>query len=353
MNLKKENISLKYFNSNEKIYLDDERLTNLKRNSKKVASFLSEIKGIKKNKIIRMKNCSNVLIYKNFKEINYRKLFKAFTCKVLLCPLCMTRKSILLKNNLYKVLKLGAKKHELEYIHLVLTQKNCKVEELGKSVDQLLKAFIKLSKRDLFRRTGKGAKDIFKGWYRNLEITFNEEEKTFHPHFHCLLAVKKDYFKNNPNYLTQEKAIKIWRECLNVDYDPTVFLNKIYYLDENNEKVIALQNGQDLKKAVEEVSKYVTKTFELMAIKDEKLKKKVIKNLFSGLAHRRLIAYGGVLKSIKAELKLADEEKADLIKLGEEEIDTSDMEYFIELFKWCDDNKGQYEKFMEILDKNS
>lgn len=56
MNLKKENISLKYFNSNEKIYLDDERLTNLKRNSKKVASFLSEIKGIKKNKIIRMKN---------------------------------------------------------------------------------------------------------------------------------------------------------------------------------------------------------------------------------------------------------------------------------------------------------
>lgn len=167
------------------------------------------------------------------------------------------------------------------------------------------------------------------------------------------MAVKKDYFKNNPNYLTQEKAIKIWRECLNVDYDPTVFLNKIYYLDENNEKVIALQNGQDLKKAVEEVSKYVTKTFELMTIKDEKLKKKVIKNLFSGLAHRRLIAYGGILKSIKAELKLADEEKTDLIKLGEEEIDTSDMEYFIELFKWCDDNKGQYEKFMEILDKNS
>jgi len=61
-----------------------------------------------KKKGARMIDCAKVLLFKKFEQIEYRKLFKAFMCKILLCPFCMTRKSILIGNNLYKVLQFYA-----------------------------------------------------------------------------------------------------------------------------------------------------------------------------------------------------------------------------------------------------
>lgn len=60
-----------------------------------------------------MIDCAKVLLFKKFEQIEYRKLFKAFMCKILLCPFCMTRKSILIGNNLYKVLQFGADEKNL------------------------------------------------------------------------------------------------------------------------------------------------------------------------------------------------------------------------------------------------
>lgn len=69
---------------------------------------------------------------------------------------------------------------------------------------------------------------------------------------------KKLFFKEtNPDkYLTQEVALQMWKECLGVDYLPTTDLRKVYYLDENGNKIINFTDGEGLKKAVEEASKY-------------------------------------------------------------------------------------------------
>ena len=332
----------------EKILLE-EKLTNLKKSSVKMSKLLFDID---KKKALRMIDCAKILLFKKFEQINYRKLFKAFMCKILLCPFCMTRKSILIGNNLYKVLQTGADEKGLEYIHLTLALKNCKINELQETIELMLKAFEKLRARDIFKQKGKGAKGTIKGWFRNLEITFNREEKTFHPHFHIILAVEKSYFfkETNPDgYLTQERALQMWKECLGVDYLPTTDLRKVYYLDENGNKIIKFDNNSEgLKKAVEEASKYITKAMDLLSIEDEKLQKKVIKNMLQALSYRQLFAYGGVLKEIRAELKLQDEEKSNLINLGDDEIDTTGMEYLVEVYKWCQENGGQYQKFVEM-----
>ena len=331
-------------------FLQEKKLVNLKRASVKVAELLF---SIDEKKGLRMMDCAKVLLFKNFEQIGYRKLFKAFVCKILLCPFCMTRKSILLGNNLFKVMKYGAEEHEFEYIHLVLAQENCKIIELEKNINVMLKAFQKFVNRDIFQAKRNGT---IKGWFRNLEITFNRDEKTFHPHFHIILAVEKSYFSkelNSKGYLTQEKALKMWRECLGVDYMPTAHLNKIYYLDENGNKVKEFDSDDDtaLKKSVKEASKYITKALEILALKDEKLQKKVLKNMLKALSNRRLFAYGGELKKIKAKLKLEDEEKSNLINIGDEEIDTTDMEYLLEVYKWCQENNGQYVKYREMSEK--
>ena len=334
---------------NQEKVLIEEKLTNLKKSSVKMSKLLFDID---KKKALRMVECAKILLFKNFEQIGYRKLFKAFMCKILLCPFCMTRKSILIGNNLHKVLQFGAEEKKFEYIHLTLALKNCKINELQDTIDLMLKSFHKFVNRDIFKQKGKGAKGTVKGWFRNLEITFNHEEKTFHPHFHVVLAVEKSYFfkETNPDgYLTQERALQMWRECLGVDYLPTTDLRKVYYLDENGNKIIKFDNNSEgLKKAVEEASKYITKAMDLLSIEDEKLQKKVIKSMLQALSYRRLFAYGGVLKNIRAELKLQDEEKSNLINLGDDEIDTTGMEYLVEVYKWCQENGGQYQKFVEL-----
>ena len=334
---------------NQEKILMEEKLTNLKKSSVKMSKLLFDID---KKKALRMFECAKILLFKNFEQIGYRKLFKAFMCKILLCPFCMTRKSILIGNNLHKVLQFGADEKKLEYIHLTLALKNCKINELQDTIELMLKSFKKFVNRDIFLQKGKGAKGTVKGWFRNLEITFNQEDKTFHPHFHIILAVEKSYFfkETNPDgYLTQERALQMWKECLGVDYLPTVDLRKVYYLDDKGNKIIKFDNdGEGLKKAVEESSKYITKVMELLTIEDEKLQKKVIRSMLQALSYRRLFAYGGVLKNIRAELKLQDEEKSNLINLGDDEIDTTGMEAIIELYKWCDEHGGQYQKFVDM-----
>lgn len=93
------------------------------------------------------------------------------------------------------------------------------------------------------------------------------------------MAVEKSYFfkETNPDgYLTQERALQMWKECLGVDYLPTTDLRKVYYLDENGNKIIKFDDdGEGLKKAVEEASKYITKALDLLSIEDEKLQKKL------------------------------------------------------------------------------
>lgn len=345
------NLQLNSTKNNKKMQeeiLLEEKLNFLKKSSTKMANIFLDFD---KKKGARMIDCAKVLLFKKFEQIEYRKLFKAFMCKILLCPFCMTRKSILIGNNLYKVLQFGADEKKLEYIHLTLALKNCKINELKGTIELMLKAFEKLRARDIFKQKGKGAKGTIKGWFRNLEITFNEKDKTFHPHFHVILAVEKSYFfkETNPDgYLTQEVALQMWKECLAVDYLPTVDLRKVYYLDENGNKIINFDDGEGLKKAVEEASKYITKAMDLLSIEDEKLQKKVIKSMLQALSYRRLFAYGGVLKNIRAELKLQDEEKSNLINLGDDEIDTTGMEYLVEVYKWCQENGGQYKKFVEM-----
>lgn len=332
---------------NQEKKLLEEKITILKRSSNQLSKIIFEFD---KKKGKRMLDCASILFFKTFKEINYRKLFKAFMCKIMLCPFCMTRKSILLGNNLRKVLQYGADENKFEYIHLVLAQKNCQIFELKKEIEHVLYAFEKLRKRDIFNEKRIGT---IKGWFRNLEITFNSENKTFHPHFHIILAVEKSYFfkETNPNgYLTQDMAIQMWKECLEVDYLPTADLSKVYYRDEKGDKIINFDNdnGIALKNAVEEASKYITKALDILKIEDKVLQKKVIKVMLESLRGKRLFAYGGVLKKIKAKLKLQDEEKANLINIGDEDIDTTNMEYVIEIFKWVEDNGGNYENYLEM-----
>ena len=68
-----------------------------------------------------------------------------------------------------------------------------------------------------------------RGWFRAIEITYNEDADTYHPHIHAILVVENAYFyKNSPLYLTQPTWEKMWRESLRVNYNPRVDVRSTY-----------------------------------------------------------------------------------------------------------------------------
>lgn len=115
---------------------------------------------------------------------------------------------------------------------MTLTVKNCYGEDLKDTLDLMTSAFNKMNQRKAFKKA-------IKGYFRSLEITYNKEEDTYHPHFHLILAVNKNYFTDDKTYLSQSKWTRLWKESLKVDYTPVVDVRRVKSKDKNFSKVIA------------------------------------------------------------------------------------------------------------------
>ena len=259
----------------------------------------------------RVKNCGDFLEFKTPKFQNGglgdTKLSKANFCRDRLCPLCSWRKSKKMFAELSQVIsKLGS---EYEYLFLTLTVPNCWGEDLQKTVDLLFKSFDKLRRKKEF-------KNAIIGYFRALEVTICDGSfspdlvGSYHPHFHCLLAVKSSYFKKN--FITQQKWLEMWRSCTGINEITQVDIRKVKLNDDITDK----KNEITYFGGIKELTKYATKDAGengYLVGSDAEIDKKV-GDLSFALSGRRLVQYGGVMKKAFAELgfKSVDDETTNL-----------------------------------------
>ena len=177
----------------------------------------------------------NIIGFRLFYFLEFRltvssdlKLTNANFCKVRLCPMCSWRRSLKIFGQVSRVMDYVEENYNYRYIFLTLTVKNCYGEDLRDTLDLMTKSFNKLSERKAF-------KQAVKGYFRSLEITYNKKDNTYHPHFHMILAVNKNYFTDDRVYLSQEKWTNLWQSVLQVDYIPIVHVKKI---KEDDNKVL-------------------------------------------------------------------------------------------------------------------
>lgn len=246
----------------------------------------------------RLRLCGKVLTFL-VDDIGNKKLQSAESCRVRLCPLCSWRRS--LKNfwNTMRILQYFAKQErEYSYIFMTLTVRNCSGDDLTGTLDMMFSAIQRFSQREEVRKA-------FKGMVRNLEVTHNinrssKDFGTFHPHFHCIVAVNPSYFTSR-DYLSQKRITELWREALRADYDPICDVRRV--------------KGGDAR-AVAECSKYAAKAADYIILDDWDLTVETVKLLDKALARRRLINYTGVFKLAKADLQLEDPEDGNLDDVG-------------------------------------
>lgn len=250
------------------------------------------------NRAVRVSQCSNYLEFYECDLDNYKKLISANFCHDRLCSFCNARKSKTLFAQLMRILEVAETREDLEYVFLTLTVRNSKDIGLDKSLDTMyagLKRFMNYKRID----------NMAVGYYKTLEITRNNDinskyYSTYHSHFHLLIGVKPEYFKDE-TYIEQKEFVKLWKKALRVNYNPVVYVQKV------QPKV----EGQDIGSAIAEVVKYSVKSSDYLCDTQAETDK-TIKTLAYALKNRRLIGYGKLFKEIKAELALQDIEEDNL-----------------------------------------
>ena len=257
--------------------------------------------------------CGDFLLFAR-KHDNKLKLARANFCKSRICNMCNWRRSLKLFGQVSQVIEaIRAKNIKVRYLFLTLTVKNCKSDKLTETINQLNAGFSRLvNKNNNKTKPTKIACNLL-GYMKAMEITYNVKDDTYHPHIHCILAVRPTYF-NTGNYMKHEDIQALWQKCMNIDYVPQV-------------NVKAIKAGNSTPKAIAELAKYPTKIATVLSIPADR-QEEVLYTLATAIKGRRLITFGGLFKDVKSELGLADVEKDNnLVNVGDSDEEGQVIEY--------------------------
>lgn len=193
------------------------------------------------------------------------RLHKGSFCGNRFCPMCAWRKARKDALKISVIMKWLETEYDKAFIFVTLTAPNVKAEDLPAEIDLYNKAFQRLVKR-------KEIAPIFDGYIRKLEVTYNADQQTYHPHFHVLFVVNKSYFTSR-DYVKQAKWLELWREVTGDE--------RITQVD-----VRRLKNSAD--KGAAEVAAYTAKDSEYM------LSQEVFDVFYNALRGRQILTYNGL-----------------------------------------------------------
>ena len=261
--------------------------------SLKLADIFKELQ-YKKTFVERVISCGDTLQFIQNQDGNL-KLYQAYFCKNKLCPMCNWRRSMKYSYQTSRIVDEAIKQSPKgRFLFLTLTVKNVEGQVLNSTISQLTKSFDRLFKRAKVQRN-------LLGYLRSVEVTHNENDKTYHPHIHVLMMVRPSYFQSKKDYITQKEWSDMWSQSLKVDYVPMIDIRTVK------------ETGKGLRGAVLETAKYPTKP-----IKFDVENKQVVDDLYNGLYRKRQLGYGGLFKTIKKQLALDDAENGDLVHTSDD-----------------------------------
>lgn len=222
-------------------------------------------------------------------------------CRQRLCPMCQFRKSEKMFAQMLQVVK--ALENDYRFIHVVFTIPNSRDgSELITGIKVLYKAYNTLMNR-------KKAKMAFKGALRCLEISYNYDNDTFHPHLHCLIAVRPSYFNDTRVYFSRDELMRLWTHSVekvkhSFDYSEYITTNDVY-------QVYVRACKQNDYEGVAEVCKYCLKPLQLDDSRLEEQHKRILLTLWHTLKNQRFVAKFGIVKDTFNRL-FGDDEDDDL-----------------------------------------
>lgn len=241
-------------------------------------------------KASRVRFCGQQLTFAVNRDTGEKRLHDANFCRERLCPMCGWRRSLKIFYQVSQVMDKIQQDYDYIPVFLTLTLRNVSSGDLSLTLDKIFSGWhLFVNYRSL--------RCVLRGWYRALEVTYNKQDDTFHPHIHAILLFPSDYFKSGC-YLKTVDVVQLWRKALKLDYDPICDIRKV--------------RGRK-RKAVAECAKYTLKDTDYLFSDNHELTDHVVSVLSSALRNRRLYAYGGCMKEVSACLRQDELGDGDLI----------------------------------------
>ena len=285
------------------------------------------------NKSQLLDNCGSFLEFaRNVHDIDDYKLVNANFCRLRICPMCSWRRELKLFSEMTTVMSYLTDPDKLKtldipkkykcgqnykFLFVTFTLKNCTADNLDKTIDTFQKAYA----RKLMRWNR--IKNSVYGHYRALEVTYNKENKTFHPHYHCIWAVPSNYFHKKGKYISQEELTSLWASASDIDYVPIIDIRKIKGQDDS-------MDPDQIASAVAEVCKYPVKDSDFADLDNFSDSAFVLQTFDNMLSGRRLISFSGIFKEVR---KVVCTENISLTDSLPDKLDQS-VEYVIDSYIW-------------------
>lgn len=259
---------------------------------------------ISDSRLFDLEHCADTLLFMQNAE-GKKKLKSANFCRLRLCPMCQWRRSLKMFGQVKKITdKILESDKSIRFIFGTFTIRNCDAKDLEACIDNLNKKFRYLVASSLTFAPAKKLKQNLLGYLKAVEVTYNTKDKTYHPHLHVIFAVRNTFFSSSKYYMSKKEWINLWQQALGVDYKPQTDIR-------------AIKSGTA--KAVAEVAKYPVKTAPILKLDDDEAVE-VLKTLTMSLNKKRFVAYGGIFKTVKQELKFQDvETDKDLVNVDIEQ----------------------------------
>lgn len=269
---------------NEKNQDEFEFLGKFNDKKRKIDIFYQYVKKYKSEVMnMRISDCAGLIGFLKAKEGEKRRLGGGNFCNSRFCPVCDWRKARKDGYVLQFLLNYVQKVKKKELIFLTLTAPNVVKEKLKEEIEDFNKAFKRLSEIKIF-------KAICKGYIRKLEVTFNEKENTYHPHFHVVIAVNKSYFTDAKLYITQKKWLGMWQKAKRNE--------SITQVDIRKAKMIDMQS-------IMELATYSAKSADVLYSED------VFNIFYDNLKGKKLIVFNGIFKEILKAYKSGELEEVE------------------------------------------
>lgn len=184
----------------------------------------------------RLLNCTKTLEIDYYKKQNIKSIEKINLCRDKFCVNCQSVLAQARERKFAPVFRRFAEKKSIW--HCIFTVKNCSGTLLRPTIKRMFSSFANFIRYFDRRSKIKGLDFGYFGFnaaIRSLEVTYNAEEKTYHPHLHCLMSFDKDLnlnkvYRNKFSYSYAHNEIK------NFSSEENLF-QRIWYLLNNGQKV--------------------------------------------------------------------------------------------------------------------
>lgn len=301
-------------NNNRKNQDSQEHLKKIKEKQLMKTQFIGFMKE-KGLKMDRFECCGDVVWFKTNEEKTAFLLAGGNFCNNRFCPKCSWLRAKRDTFEILELLKVVQLEEKKEYIFITLTAPNVSAEKLSEEITEFNKAFKRLFQMEDFKK-------ISKGFIRKLEVTYNDEKNTYHPHFHCIVAVNKSYFTSR-DYISERKLLEMWKKAKRDDSITQVDMRKC---------------KMDTVYETLELATYSTKQSQLYRSKE------IFDVFYKNLKGRQLITFSGVFKDYKKKIELGEVNPDEILELkAMKEIAVKQIVY-----KWENEEK-EYMEVRELI----